>query len=148
MEKRVEWPLMALKHIIYVSSSVSNASREYRDFIRRFKQELRDRTAALVIEWVEQDAALPDDFFKKNINNVHNCDAMIAITNEPSIGVGMEIQEAINNDKPLLCLHENGLTVSRLLASAKQAGKINFELYDTMDHAVDMATSFIESLPR
>ena len=138
---------MALKHIVYVSSSVTHADAEYRAFIKNFKEELRQVAPALVIEWLDKDApVLPDDFFKRNINNVLSCDAMIAITNEPSIGVGMEIQEAINNDKPLLCLHESGRTLSRLLKSAKLAGKIKLEMYHDMDHAVVLATDFIASL--
>jgi len=135
------------KQIVYVSSSVTHAPKTYRDFIKKFKQELRSATSALVIEWVDQDAPMiPDDFFRKNINNVLKCDVMVAITDEPSIGVGMEIQEAIRNKKPMLCLYEKGHTVSRLLLSAKQAGEIRLETYESLEDAVERASDFINSL--
>jgi len=140
---------MGPKRIIYVSSSVTNAPKPYRDFIKKFKQELRTATASLVIEWLDQDAPmLPHDFFRKNLNNVLNSDAMIAIANEPSIGVGMEIQEAIRNQKPLLCLYEQGRTISRLLMAAKEAGEVRLETYQDMNHAIELASDFINSLGR
>jgi hypothetical protein len=138
---------MEPRFIIYVSSSVTYASESYRDFIKRFKEELRSATSALVIEWVDQNATvLPDNFFQRNLNNVLNCDVMIAITNEPSIGVGMEIQEAIRAEKPLLCLHEKGKTISRLLVGAKKAGRVKIETYGSMEEAINLAADFVDAL--
>src|SRR3989344_7627113 len=133
--------------IVYVSSSVTNASDKYRLFIQEFKKELRLKTPALVLEWQDKDAPITEGFFKRNLRNVEMCTVMIAFVDGPSIGVGLEIAEALTCKKPLLCLHKEDAVVSRLLLAAPSGFPI--KNYKTLDEAVDIASKFIiEHQPR
>ena len=132
------------RQIVYVASSMTNASDEYRVYIKKFKQELRSATATVVLEWLEFDSPVVlSNFFEKDMNNVRNCSVMIAIVDEPSIGVGMEIMEAIHSKKPTLCLYRESSNVSRLLQSAQISAGFKICSYKTLNEAVGLAADFI-----
>src|SRR4051812_28919326 len=116
--------------IVYVGCSVTNGSKDLESFIDEFKKGLRMATSALVLEWIGNS---PDrtinDLYTSDFNNVRHSDAIIAIVDEPSIGLGMEIQEAIVLKRPILCLYRHGRVVSRLLKSAADAGAVPLRTY-------------------
>lgn len=131
--------------IVYVASGVTNAPDSFRDFVQDFKQKLRATTSALVLEWIERDSpAVVDDFFRRDLNNVSLCDVMIALVDEPSIGLGMEIEKAIVEKKRILCLHnEKNKVLSRLLMSAQDSVGLPISSYDSLDEAVRIVSVFI-----
>jgi hypothetical protein len=135
-----------MRQIVYVGSSVTNASPALTDFVRRFKRSLRASTAALIIEWIEKDSSVSfPDFFSKDLNNVRQCDAMIAIVDEPSIGLGMEICEAMRMQKPLLCLHKKDIEVSRLLVCMPLREHYEMHAYISEEDAVRIAAEFVRT---
>ena len=137
-----------MKQVVYVAAGLTNASDEFSDFARTFKRNLRQSTAALVIEWIGRESPIElDDFFQRNLNNVRMCDSMIALVDEPSIGVGIEIREAMLLQKPLLCLHQENQVISRLLASAGRASEMTIRSYKNIYDAVDIAAHFISTSP-
>jgi hypothetical protein len=72
------------------------------------------------------------------------CDVMIAIIDEPSIGLGMEISEAIRDKKPLLCLYNRASKVSRMIEAAAKGGYLALSTYRDMHEAADIAAEFIK----
>jgi nucleoside 2-deoxyribosyltransferase len=136
-----------MKPIIYVASSVTFASEAHRRFVHAFKQELRLSTSALILEWIGKSSHLKlDDFYKRDFNNVRMCDAMIAVVDEPSIGLGMELQEAIARRKPLICLRKEGTSLSRLLVSAHDSLGLQIEEYRDMPEAIAIASDFVNAI--
>lgn len=135
------------KKIIYVAASVTHASPRYRAFIADFKQGLKSSTDAMILEWVDKDLHVNiSDFYLADMNNVRGCDGMIALADEPSTGLGMEICEAVWHNKPLLCLHEKQVTVSRLLVGARDSIGLRLVPYQDLSEAIDIASDFIKAL--
>lgn len=133
-----------MRQNVYVGSSVTNASEQLLDFVARFKQDLRLISTAHVIEWVGKDSPMTiHDFYRKDLNNVRNCDVMVAIVDEPSIGLGIEIREALAIHKPLICIHKKGTQVSRLLACARETEEFCIREYTTREEAATYAAEFI-----
>lgn len=134
--------------MVYVGASLTYASDAHRKFFADFKEALRMATPALILEWLgpEPHHIPPHEFYELNMNNVRRSDAMIAIVDEPSIGLGMEIGEAIVRNRPLLCIHKQGARISRLLSGARDGIGIPVEPYRDLPHAVEIATAFIDAL--
>ncbi len=105
-------------------------------------------SSALILEWLgpEPHHIPAHQFYELNLNNVRRSDAMIAIVEEPSIGLGMEIGEASVRGKPLLCIHREGAQVSRLLEGARDGIGIPVRAYRDLPHAVEIAHEFLETL--
>jgi|SRR6185312_12230706 len=138
------FPSDASRPIVYVAGAVTHASEPFRDFVHSFKQNLRTSSSALVLEWIERDSpAIVEDFFRRDLNNVSLCDVMIALVDEPSIGLGMELEKAIIEKKRLLCLMKRGQAVSRLLMSAHESLEMPLRTYNSLQEAVDIACDFI-----
>jgi nucleoside 2-deoxyribosyltransferase len=129
--------------IIYVASATTSATEEYRAFIQAFKQELRGKTDALILEWLDKAEPPLEEFFKRDLKNVNMCHVMIAFVDRPSVGVGLEIAEALKQGKPLLCLAEEGAKVSRLLMAASENYVFPVETYKDLSGAATVATKFI-----
>lgn len=133
-----------MRQIVYVAASVTHAPDSLEDFVANFKKELRTATSAIVIDWVGKNSPVQvEQFYKRNLNNVRESDVMIALVDEPSIGLGMEIQEAIAMGKPLICLHHEDRTISRLLVHASDSLNIPIHKYRDLNQAVEIASNFI-----
>lgn len=133
---------------MYVGASLTHASDTHRRFFADFKEALRLASPALILEWLgpEPHHIPPHEFYELNMNNVRRSDAMIAIVDEPSIGLGMEIGEAIVRNRPLLCIHKEGAKISRLLRGARDGIGIPVEPYRDLPHAVEIAVTFLDTL--
>src|SRR5262245_31309560 len=122
--------------IIYVGGASTNASASFDRQISDFKQRLRDISSALVLEWkLEEGDGTKPEMYDRDLNNIRMCDVLIALIDEPSIGLGMEIAEAIRSRKTILCLHSPNITPSRLLQAGCQAGFLDIATYRDLDDA-------------
>lgn|SRR5512143_2051999 len=54
--------------------------------------------------------------YDRDMNWIRGCDAMIAEVSTPSLGVGYEVASAIAFGKPVLCLHRDGLIISKMIS--------------------------------
>jgi hypothetical protein len=57
----------------------------------------------------------PIDVFERDYKWVNNCDVLIAEVSTPSHGVGYEVALALEMAKPVLCLHKQGVRVSKMI---------------------------------
>jgi nucleoside 2-deoxyribosyltransferase len=57
----------------------------------------------------------PIDVYTRDTNWINACDLLIAEVSTPSHGVGYEIAFALKQNKPVLCLHRKGRTVSKMI---------------------------------
>lgn len=57
----------------------------------------------------------PIEVFTRDIEWIESCQALIAEVSTPSHGVGFEISYALSKNKSVLCLHEQGKRVSKML---------------------------------
>ena len=61
----------------------------------------------------------PVKIYNRDIQWIDNCQAMIAEVSTPSHGVGYEISYALTCLKPVLCLHQFGIRVSKMITGNK-----------------------------
>ena len=130
--------------IVYVGAALTNASSTLRQAIPAFKQLLRDRTDSIVLRWVGTDIAIGEGFYQRDLGNVQMCDVMIAIVDEPSIGLGMELGQAISEGKPTLCLYNETSKISRMVEAAAKDGLVKLAAYKNIYDAADIAADFIK----
>jgi nucleoside 2-deoxyribosyltransferase len=58
----------------------------------------------------------PVEVYTRDVQWLDHCDAMIAEVSTPSHGVGYEIGYALTNQKPVLCLHQSELRISKMIS--------------------------------
>jgi nucleoside 2-deoxyribosyltransferase len=97
-------------------------------------------------EVMENERALaPRDVYERDVNWIRNCDLLIAEVSVPSHGVGYEIGFALNIGKPVLCLHQQNRSVSKMI-SGNSDPFLNMVSYSTVEEAVYQMRNFIRSL--
>lgn len=123
---------------------MTHGSKELEDFVLEFKNGLRQVSPALVLDWIGKAAhvSIPN-LHQHDLNNVKSCDLMIAFVDEPSMGLGMEIQAALDLKQEVLCLYREGRAISRLLQSAADNGLVPLRSYKDLDDAIRIAADFI-----
>lgn len=57
----------------------------------------------------------PREVYDRDVNWIRACDALIAEVSAPSHGVGYEIGFALEHGKPVLCLAQEGIAVSKMI---------------------------------
>ena len=57
----------------------------------------------------------PQEVYNRDIAWIRDCDALIAEVSVPSHGVGYEIGFALEQGKPVLCLAQEGISVSKMI---------------------------------
>ena len=63
-----------------------------------------------------------EDIYTRDIEWVKESDAMVAEVSNPSLGVGYEICYALRLKKPVLCLYQKGLFISRMITGNTSTG--------------------------
>jgi len=62
------------------------------------------------------------DVFKQDMEWLAKCNLFIAEVSNPSLGVGYEVATALHLQKPVLCLHQEGVEVSNLIIGNTSEG--------------------------
>ena len=57
----------------------------------------------------------PREVYWRDIHWIEECHAMVAEVSTPSLGVGYEVCYALHVGKPVLCLYQHGLLVSKMI---------------------------------
>jgi 2'-deoxynucleoside 5'-phosphate N-hydrolase len=106
---------------IYFAGSISGG----REFIRMYQNivnHLKERGHTVPTEHVAADDVLhiessltPEQIYQRDIEWLSQSHAMIAEVSRPSLGVGYEIGYALSLKKPVLCLVNEGVFLSRMI---------------------------------
>lgn len=62
----------------------------------------------------------PGEVYRRDIDWIENCDAMVAEVSTPSHGVGYELAFALSLKKPVLACYRDGATVSKMITGNSQ----------------------------
>jgi nucleoside 2-deoxyribosyltransferase len=114
----------------------------FRNRVSIFKQRLREAGSALILEWVASDAG-GTNVYERDLSLVRSAHMLVAILDEPSTGLGLEIGEAMREHKPILCMHRRDITPSKLLEAAAISGYLEIRSYNGYDEMVRTACEFI-----
>ena len=87
----------------------------------------------------------PEEVYSRDIEWIDGCQAMVAEVSTPSHGVGYEIAYALSQDKPVLCLFEQGRPVSKMITGNNSAG-LRVASYEELGQALEILDSFLVSI--
>jgi nucleoside 2-deoxyribosyltransferase len=66
----------------------------------------------------------PAEVYKRDVAWIEECQVLVAEVSTPSHGVGYEIALALQRGKPVLCLHREGVPVSKMITGNDSAGLV------------------------
>ena len=84
----------------------------------------------------------PQEVYERDTAWIKNCDVLIAEVSAPSHGVGYEIGFALNLGKPVLCLHQQGRRVSKMITGNPNPA-LCIRAYTDVKEAILQARSFL-----
>ena len=70
----------------------------------------------------EERSVDPAEIYRRDVNWIEECQALVAEVSTPSHGVGYEIALALQRGKPVLCLYREGVPVSKMITGNYSAG--------------------------
>ncbi|NBV77287.1 hypothetical protein EBR66_03950 [bacterium] len=89
---------------VYVGCALTHAPESFKEMVAQFKAQLARAGYAEILDFVDMHDSTPTQAYDHDIGCVRSCDALIAFLDLPSLGLGMELQEAIVQGKAVLCL--------------------------------------------
>ena len=85
------------------------------------------------------------EVYERDVIWIRKADALIAEVSAPSHGVGYEIAFALNLGKPVLCIHQQGRKISKMI-SGNPHPKLTVQFYKDSMEAINLAREFIKDL--
>ena len=107
---------------VYVGCALTHASEDFKKQVEEFKQELRN--VCEVLCFLDIGEATPNAVYQHDIHNcVMQSDLLVAITDQPSTGLGYEMATQTEaRRKPLLAIAHEDSIVSDLILDTRQPG--------------------------
>lgn len=101
-------------------------------------------TAHIAETGIEEVDALeePRDIYNRDVNWIQESDLLIAEVSTPSLGVGYEIGYALDLDKPVLCLYQKDIVVSKMITGNSHPLLTVME-YQDMAHAEEILQTYL-----
>ncbi|HMV28965.1 MAG TPA: nucleoside 2-deoxyribosyltransferase [Anaerolineales bacterium] len=134
---------------IYFACSITGG-RELESFYQQFVAALEADGHVIPTSHLAQSEAMegermltPVDVYERDVKWVRECDVLIAEVGVPSHGVGYEIGYALNAGKPVLCLAQNGMRVSKMITGNSA---LEMKTYSTLEEAITLARNFLSSI--
>jgi len=84
----------------------------------------------------------PRDIYNRDVNWIQESDLLIAEVSTPSHGVGYEIGYALDLDKPVLCLYQKDIVVSKMITGNSHPLLTVME-YQDMAHAEEILQTYL-----
>ena len=85
------------------------------------------------------------EVYKRDMAWIENCDALIAEVSTPSHGVGYEIAVALRYEKPVLCCHREGVTVSKMI-TGNDSDALTLRTYQEIEGVLRIIDDFLQTL--
>ncbi|HSX35266.1 MAG TPA: hypothetical protein VLF62_06515 [Candidatus Saccharimonadales bacterium] len=131
---------------LYVGCSLSHAPEAFKTAVEDLKNALRAK-GYVVFDFVGLVNGTSKDVYNWDIGHcVGDCDALIAICDEPSIGLGYEMNEAIRLKKPVLAVaHTDALVTRLVLGAAEVEPNLRFERYSKLADVAELVDEWLSA---
>lgn len=131
---------------LYVGCSLTQASEEFKEAVEQFKVSLREQGYE-VFDFLGLVNGSEADVYNWDIGHcVKDCDALIAICDYPSFGLGCELMEATRLGKSVLAAAHDEAKVTRLvLGMAEVEPNVRFMRYSNLADVIPVLGSMIKS---
>ena len=84
----------------------------------------------------------PRDIYNRDVNWIQESDMLIAEVSTPSHGVGYEIGYALDLNKPVLCMYQKGVVVSKMI-SGNPHPLLTVMEYQDMTHGDEILRTYL-----
>ncbi len=125
---------------IYFACSIVGGRKDeeiYKEFVDRLIQDGHQVLTEVLVrdDVIQLESNIdPVEVYKRDINWINESDVLIAEVSTPSHGVGYEIGFALNQAKPVICLYQVGVPVSKMILG-NQDPKMSLFAYKDIDIA-------------
>lgn len=87
----------------------------------------------------------PAEVYRRDVDWIRECAALIAEVSTPSHGVGYEIAFALGMRKPVLCCYRRGVRVSKMI-TGNDSPTLKVRDYQTVEEALRVIDAFLAEL--
>ena len=87
----------------------------------------------------------PRVVYERDVAWIRDCQALVAEVSTPSHGVGYEVAYALSIGKPVLCVHQAGRPISKML-SGNSNPCLQVNSYRASDDAIAIIRSFLSQV--
>jgi len=87
----------------------------------------------------------PREVYERDVAWICACNALIAEVSMPSHGVGYEIGFALEQGKPVLCLAQEGVSVSKMVTGNPHPA-LQVQFYPDLSRGIAMIRDFLENI--
>jgi len=87
----------------------------------------------------------PREVYDRDTAWIRDCDALIAEVSAPSHGVGYEVGFALERDKPVLCLAQDGVSVSKMITGNPHP-TLQVKFYRDADEGIAFIRNFLVNI--
>jgi len=136
---------------IYFSGSISGGRAHeaiYQHLVAHLQAQGHDVLSAHVADPValeREKELLPRAVFERDVKWVEACEVMIAEVSTPSLGVGYEYGLAVQLGKPVLCLYQSGLRMSKMI-TGNPAPNLTVATYSSEAVLDELLDSFLKTI--
>ena len=88
----------------------------------------------------------PKEVYRRDVDWIERCDALIAEVSTPSHGVGYELAFALNLTKPVLACYREGASVSKMITGNSQE-TLRILSYSNTSTLLEDIDTFLASVP-
>lgn len=87
----------------------------------------------------------PAEVYQRDLHWIDECEVLIAEVSTPSHGVGYEIALALQRGKPVLCLHQEEVPVSKMI-TGNDAPQLRVRAYRELEAIAAVLESYLSGL--
>jgi hypothetical protein len=80
----------------------------------------------------------PVEVYTRDTGWIDECDLLVAEVSTPSHGVGYEIGYALQRDKPVVCLHRQGIAISKMITGNRDPNLVVLVYKDPAEAATQL----------
>ncbi len=139
---------MSQKIKVYVGCALTGAPKEFVDSVILLKKDLKEHLGVEVLEFLGLEAGTVDDVYKHDIEQcVGTCDVFVAVCDQPSLGLGIELYAAVQRGVPVLAIAHKNSRVTRLVQGLRlRYPNFEFKQYSNFVDVVEMVQGILEKL--
>lgn len=132
---------------LYVGCGLTHATEEFKQEVLRFRSALEEDFDVLKFVGISPQTP-PAEVFEHDLRCVSSCDAMVAVNDEVSTGLGMEMGYGLAIGKHILAVAHQDALVTKMVTGAGEsdtAPNVTFARYENLvDDVVPMVHALFE----
>ncbi len=133
---------------IYFAASISGG-RTYEPIYQEIVYFLKKEGNRVLTEHIaypsvfeEEKTLTPEQVYLRDLQWLREADAVVAEVSNPSLGVGYEIARALEMGKPVLCVYEKGVFLTKMITGNKDP-HLTVKSYSTWNELATILAAYL-----